>query len=414
MAVGNMLAFSSLKWASFGLMIGLFSSAISPQDLAAQDLKSYIGHYPKTRLIQSNSEALKLRIALLDSAPRGAHVRIATFTFDFGKAVESLSVHMCAAATRGVRVELLADSKSGDRPGLDDAFDESDTTQKTEELYQYMANCGVEIYIHNAGVDYVKFFGTRLPNVFNVPTGTSLDPFKLLFGLKDVKNTLDRAMAPTLTRLGVRTELSDLIGPLQDIAMELRQLKSVSGRDNGDDSFQDPVERSIDLVAWHWRSFLNSDFWNDVDLAKLKKINSAVQHALNEDPALSVLNGKIRAQNRLNHRKLFIVENAAGGDACALVGGRNLGDHYLTDGKDSYYDADVLVCTNHGDEAAKIISEANVSFDRMVPPAPALLAALVLLAALAVPTRPAVPVPLEDLRDPSAPAVRRARYRSKF
>ena len=52
------------------------------------------------------------------------------------------------------------------------------------------------------------------------------------------------------------------------------------------------------------------------------------------------------ALNRINHRKLFWVKTP-GGQACFLLGGRNLGDHYLSWHDDSFLDADIMICNHY-------------------------------------------------------------------
>lgn len=354
-----MLLKKSAAMSIFCLLTGLNLAQAS-----AQSFERYSSLYGKARLIQSNSEALKLRLALLDSAKSGARVRIATFVFDYGRAVETLTAHMCSAARRGVSVELLADSKSGERPGQEDAFDGTKDAQKVEELYQYLANCGVKIYIHNAGVDFVKVAGTRLPNIFGVPTGSSVNPLTALNKLKWLKSELSGALRPTLDKLGIRSDLYDVLDPIQSLILELRQLTVMSTAPKYDDTATvDPVEQSIEVIASQWKNLLRAPFWNEVNLVKMTEITQATQRALNVDPELSSVRAKIRAFNRLNHRKLFIVDQD--GLNCTIIGGRNLGDHYLTDSPDSFHDADVFLCSSLSEDAKDFGVEANASFEEL-------------------------------------------------
>jgi phosphatidylserine/phosphatidylglycerophosphate/cardiolipin synthase-like enzyme len=344
----------------YGLILAGFCFTQGAVSAHAQDFKAYsVGLYPKPRLVQSNSEALKLRLALLNTAPAGARVRIATFNFDYGTAVETLSAHMCAARKRGVQVELLVDSKSGERAGADDAFDGTKEVKKAEELYQYLANCGVNVIVHNAEVDFVKILGQRLPNIFGAGRGASVNPISLLIRVREIKARLAQVLAPTLRRLGVRSDISDVMDYTQGLVLESRQLMSMAGGDEG------PVEQSIEVMSRNYRKLINDPFWNEVNEDKMTEITKAAIEALRRDPELSVVREKVRSYNRLNHRKLFLVETSPG-EGCVIIGGRNLGDHYLTDAKDSFHDADVFVCSHHAPAARRLLTEAGASFEDLV------------------------------------------------
>src|SRR5690606_17920173 len=73
--------------------------------------------------------------------------------------------------------------------------------------------------------------------------------------------------------------------------------------------------------------------------------------------------------NRLNHRKLFYVESPTG-ETCFILGGRNLGDHYLhwEMRTDSFVDGDMLICDHHLDPNKKddnVVAQASESFDEI-------------------------------------------------
>src|SRR5690348_14715959 len=78
---------------------------------SAQSLSDVAARFEQPQFLDDNAMALQFRLALLDHARPDAKVRVATFNFDYGKAVETLAAHMCAAVQRGVSVELLVDSK---------------------------------------------------------------------------------------------------------------------------------------------------------------------------------------------------------------------------------------------------------------------------------------------------------------
>ncbi len=66
---------------------------------------SYVHQYTGPQYFQSNSAAFDARLKLLDMAPAGGSVKIATFSVDNGTVVRQLARHICQAASRGVNVE---------------------------------------------------------------------------------------------------------------------------------------------------------------------------------------------------------------------------------------------------------------------------------------------------------------------
>ena len=188
------------------------------------------------QLFFTNRKAFQARLFLLDQAPKGSVVKILSFLYDYGDTTKRLASHICKAEKRGVHVFLTMDSKSGSIPGKPNVFDHP----KTEELYQYMANCGAEVKVHNH--------------------------------IKDFKTVLGKVI---------------------------------------------PAKKYLKL-----------------------KTNSPL--------------------NRLNHRKLFWVQ-APSGSACFILGGRNLGDHYLAWHNDSFIDGDILYCNHHSKN--NVVSQAEQSFD---------------------------------------------------
>ncbi len=222
---------------------------VAEDGASEQGFSEYIRQYDMPQFLEHNDRAFQARLKLLDRAPAGSVVRVLTFTFDNGFVVRKLAAHLCQAVRRGVEVRFMADSKYGSIPGEKTIFDH----ELNEEVYQYMANCGVQVRIHN------------------------IVPHKMVAGI-----------------------------PVPD-----------------------------DLIATFRK------------------------------PEISPV-------NRLNHRKLFWVKGPSDADACLILGGRNLGDHYLEwDGrKESFLDGDVLLCRHmfegyirEGERA--IVEQTEHSFDEL-------------------------------------------------
>ena len=217
------------------------------------DWTEHFAKFKAPHVLFDNKGAFKMRKLLLDYAPKGSEVAILSFVVENGEAVRSLAAHVCKAASRGVKVKWLTDSKSGSIPGAPNPFNQP----VMEELFQYMANCGAEVRIHN------------FMSQFSQIAGRSIPARKYLF----VK---DKAQATV---------------------------------------------------------------------------------------------------NRLNHRKLFWVKTPAG-NSCFLLGGRNLGDHYLTWHEDSFIDADIMICNHYrkdskylpnGDQGnfEVVVDKSKASFDSL-------------------------------------------------
>ena len=232
-------------------------AAVPPHPSEA-DWQSAFGKFKAPYIIYKNDTALRTRLLMLDYAPSGSEVAILAFVFDNGETTRALAAHVCKAAQRGVKVRWLTDSKSGSVPGRKNLFEHS----ASEELFQYMANCGSNVRIHN--------------------------------------------------HIGIIRKVAGVVFPAKKYIW--------------------PGKKSLLPQA---------------------------------------------AVNRLNHRKLFWVRTP-GGQACFLLGGRNLGDHYLAwhTGGDSFIDSDIMIC-NHfqqdpvelpyarTDEFNKVTQQALASFDSL-------------------------------------------------
>ncbi len=257
-------SFASLS--GLAIAITAFSGSANASD--QQRFEKYISAWKHPNAIFNNSLALDTRLQLLDVAPQGSTVKIAALNFDNGESTRLLAAHICRASQRGVKVQMLIDSKSGSIPGEPNLFD----FPITEEVYQYVANCGAQVRIYN-----------HLPS-FTVKLGKVLPHPKYLLqfakGLKDAHDDKERQQAMV--------------------------------------NAQVPI-------------------------------------------------------NRLNHRKLFWVQSPSG-RACSIIGGRNLGDHYLAWHEDSFIDGDIVYCDHHqknmknasaNDQSNRVIADASASFDHL-------------------------------------------------
>ena len=322
-------------------------------------------------LYQYNLNAFNARIALLQTVPSGSKVKIATFHFEFGDAVQELAANVCHAISRGVLVEFVVDSKSGDRVNHVDAFNKRDQ-RKNEELYQYMANCGAQVYIHNSIPDSefvsVSLIGiplpVQIPHVFpaNQVRGGKVEIFDVLSRGKWLKRRLEK----NLTDKGHRVDLVGFLNDIQSLGSALSRLSSDSNAsiDVTSDSGSSQVDQRIRSFSAAFNKVIENPLIQRTTVDQFSTVVNAVKTAIYEDPQLNYVRQKIRAFNRLNHRKLFYVES--GGRACAFIGGRNLGDHYLLTNGESYHDGDVFTCGSKTTDS--IFADLTDSFDELKEP----------------------------------------------
>ena len=319
---------------------------------------AYARAYVQPEFFAGNSAAFAARLKLLDSAPAGARALIATFAFDNGEVTRRLARHVCLAALRGVRVELLVDSKYGSRPGKPDVFDKSDDKQLAEELFQYMANCGAAVYVHNELESYVEVLGSRVPNFFlearldgkKVGLPLALSRLNYLFG-QAVDITEEE-----LSRLGVNTDVGRFFRHFLGTALDFGKYVALRhlGLVRAEGTTAESLGRAFDRVV-------RDPLWDSLTAERLRAVLPRLERRFRNDSEFARIIEVVRRYNRLNHRKLFLVES--GNEGCLLLGGRNLGDHYLAEGKDSFYDGDVLLCRGQGGDAA--FDAAKESFEEL-------------------------------------------------
>ncbi|MGZ3662565.1 MAG: phospholipase D-like domain-containing protein, partial [Bdellovibrionota bacterium] len=340
-------------------------------DNSADSFNTYVHLYNGPQYFQSNTLAYNARLKLIDMAPPGGSIKIATFTVENGPIVRQLARHLCLAASRGVNVELLADSKSGDKAGSPNPFNLSDDVKVVEELYQYLANCGAKIYIHNHLTSYIEVMGQRLPNVFLDPaqSGQTFSFLGLLFfnsRLNAIVNKVAGVANAEFAAAGVKADSGPLLSNLKKFALELLQLSS--SLQNATDVSNVPSGYSghVSNMNSAYLAIINDPIWDAfTSESQLKTLLPKIVASFNADPELKALHREIHRFNRLNHRKLFVAESANGQAGCMILGGRNLGDHYLAGHRDAYLDGDVLLCRHHGAEQNAMEDAANGSFTQL-------------------------------------------------
>jgi phosphatidylserine/phosphatidylglycerophosphate/cardiolipin synthase-like enzyme len=339
--------------------------SFTTENVTSASFAAYVHSYTEPRFLDKNSVALDARLKLLDAAPKGAHARIATFEFINGTATRTFARHVCLAAQRGVKVELLVDSKNGDRPGSPDAFDTTDDAQVVEELFQYMANCGAHVMIYNHIDDWISIFGVRLPNIYGDPSlnRKAVDPISLIAHIDMLIDRVARIANEELARGGIKADFKPLLKNFRSLGLEIVQLASVTASARNDEQAPFGFDATVATLTNRYHDLLADPVWDKVPPAVLRPALSRFVARLENDPAMKPVYAALNRYNRVQHRKIFIVENES--DGCILLGGRNLGDAYLTDVPTSFLDGDVFLCRNHGADASRGVDEAIASFENL-------------------------------------------------
>jgi phosphatidylserine/phosphatidylglycerophosphate/cardiolipin synthase-like enzyme len=334
------------------------------------------------QFISNNDDALTLRLALLDHAAKGALVRIATYTYDDGKATHALAKHMCSAVGRGVHVELIVDSKSGEIAGEDNPFNGTAAAVKTEQAYANLANCGVSVFIHNYTTEYANVMNKRIPNIFAPELSSGEDAtLRLTSRLEELRERLSANVEPALRENGMNVGAGSVLKKLQSLTEDLgvffvHQARTPSNPSAGPPSLYKPSDIGSEKIAADYRDLLSDPFWEQFDPAdrqgnaiKMAAITKAIISALEKDDVLRLVRNKLRVYNRLAHRKLFLVQEppGPGSESCVIIGGRNLGDNYLTSGHGSYRDGDVFFCKRQVPTMNGFLRQANESLDQLRP-----------------------------------------------
>lgn len=328
----------------------------------ALTFSTYAALYPKPAFFDHNNDAFLARLKMLDSLPKGSKAEIATLAFDNGVVTRTLARHLCRARKNGVQIDLLTDSKSGSVAGRVNAFNGTDDAATQEEIYQYLANCGVRVHIHNEIQDFVIALGSHLPNFFSDPNknGHSVFPLSVLFRVNAVTSKLGALADWATGSSGITAKSNGLLTNLRDFALNV---KDVVGKG---DSFPtgtsaDDASSAAAKATAAWDNLIKDPIWDEATGPQLKNTLDLLSKQIFADPDLAPTFQSIRHFNRLNHRKLFLVE-APNGAGCFFLGGRNLGDFYLTEQDTSYFDGDLLLCTHQGADAKQAYDDAKKSF----------------------------------------------------
>lgn len=336
------------------------------------DFDEYIAQYASPEIFMHNEEALMARLKLLDQLPAGAEAKIMTFVYENGESTRLLAAHMCLAAKRGVKVQLMPDSKTGSRPGVLDPFNGSLHYQYNEEMYQILTNCGVEVRIHNfIPDDEFQVLVTKplvIPMLPHKTTSATLgylsERLSNIWALENMRDDFNDILDEhfqTITSKAKEdvTRLKDIFKSI--LRSTIFEYLRAEGSQEKVETLQTALEKIRDLA-------LNQTVLNDLDAERTKVFLNTLVKKIQRHPRLGPFYNGIRVFNRLNHRKLFWVSNA--GKSCMFVGGRNLGDHYLTWNRHhddpAFMDADVLVCSHHVNPQEKIIfAKAQNSFEQL-------------------------------------------------
>ena len=341
-----------------------------------ENFKTYVHKIPAPQFYNDNETAYQARLKLLDMVPPSGQVQISSFTFENGKVTRQLARHICLAAARGVNVELLVDAKSGQMPGAPNLYNNTDDAKVVEDLYQYMANCGAKVYIHNVQDFYLEVLGYRIPNflISNVflnlhHNGSQIGPIEAKVRLEYLVLRLQSIAQTQVDRTGVKSNIKPLFSNLKEGITEFLELSTAveaKVKNPEDKKAQDNFNKIVRRLASIYRSLLVDPLWDQVSQEQWQKTLPSIIAAMKSDIEFSLLIKEIRKYNRLSHRKMFLVRNAKNSEGCLMVGGRNLGDLYLANSEDSYLDGDVLLCQHHDTSAAKAVSAAEESFSELI------------------------------------------------
>lgn len=298
-------------------------------------------------LFFDNANDLQFRLQLIRSAGPQDRIRMATFLWEEGQTLPRLTQELCAASARGARVELNVDSKSASSQMGIDVFNISNDVFKAQERLQVLANCGVKISIHNDTFNYVKVLGKPMPNIFAEASyqGKTVLPFTYIGQISHLRERLVALLGPELRRLGCETEAQHIFSDLQGLAFAIRDVLDLAQVDHRNDENTLPFEQNIERLRAYYLSILRNPIWQKLEGSDMRALNQRLQEILRNDSELSVVASHLREYNRLNHRKIMLLDGKT--RHCAILGGRNFGDHFLRNDADSYLDGDIAICNNH-------------------------------------------------------------------
>lgn len=362
--------FKSLGLAGIFLTFAAVASANSNSIKTNQTFVAYIDQYSTPQLFDDNEKALQARLKILDQIPAGGTAKIMTFVYENGVATRLLAAHMCAAAKRGVNVQFMPDSKTGDRPGVADAFDNSHDYKLNEEVFQMLANCGVNVRIHNhiPKFEVGAITGKHIPvlsrGFLSRMAGYVSDKVSSGMAAKTMLNDFMAVFTKTVDESAESDKalLTELKKGLHSLIYSsvITYAKSRSELDRN--------TALVKLFESTQAKIAQSRIIKRIQPAKMRDFIFRLLNNVRSHERLGEFYKQARYFNRLNHRKLFLVENA--GRRCMFLGGRNLGDHYLTWDRhhDEFMDADVFICNSHLDGQSgdrEVTAQAVNSFNEL-------------------------------------------------
>jgi phosphatidylserine/phosphatidylglycerophosphate/cardiolipin synthase-like enzyme len=314
------------------------------------------------QLYFDNDHALQARLQLLEQAHEGSLVQVATFDFGAGDSTDVLVKALCRAAQRKATVQFLTDSHYGSDPLREEAFNISPSIKKNQEMFQFLANCGVDVRIHNSLSDYAEIQGTRLPNLFPDQPGGKVDPIKASNRLSLIFSIMSRIIDNSFRKQGVAISSGSLLNQFKFMAKNISRITGIS------DHYGDlnAVEQAATLVRDVLLALVNDPAWPQLSPNMISTAVEDIHNTMKKDGLLGPLLVEIRKYNRLNHKKMFLVETEPG-VGCLIIGGRNLSDSYLANKAKSFHDTDVMVCKSAGiTQNETAFTEAHESFRRLL------------------------------------------------
>ncbi len=403
-----------MKYGLIGILFlvnGLAQATESAADSTGNhgtEFHSYIEQYKTPELFFNNQKALDARINLLRHVPAGGAARIMTFHADFGTAFVRLVNEMCAASMRGVTVQFTADSHSGDRVKVNDAHDRTQGSKNVEYFYEQLGKCGVEVRVHNHVPD--ELFRQSLLLGSALPAGSASVIEKLMqlipfIGddlnlVSEYKNAYSKMATVIKRHLREHAELAKIVkseGDLDEVESLLWKFVMTIAKVKMS-KINEMTEDELSAFRAEIQGELSTEFAQAKGNVKLATILDALKKnpdvlgkafvatisEIRKDPDFANFYQSIRDFNRLNHRKLFwVADKPTSGDAkgCFIMGGRNLGDHYLQETEDNFLDGDVLFCSHHDKTAAGairtfkdtqtellVLQQARVAFEKIWEP----------------------------------------------
>jgi PLD-like domain len=240
----------------------------------------------------------------------------------------------------------------------------------------------VNVFIHNYTTEYVNLMEKRIPNIFapELSSGEDATP-RLTSRLEELRQRLSASLEPTLRENGMNVGPGSVLKKLQSLIEDLgvffaHQAGTPAKPSAGIAGVYKAGDNAKEKIAADYRDLLGDPFWAEFNpedregtAIKMAAITKAIISALEKVDVLRVVRNKLRIYNRLTHRKLFLVQEPSGSasESCVIIGGRNLGDNYLTSSEGSYRDGDVFFCKRQVPTVDAFLRQANESLDQLKP-----------------------------------------------